>query len=156
MNIPKLLISEIFIAILIGALPLWIVANANPNSKVVENLSSLNPGDPVVMYLFYLLLLHIGIWAVNRFILKTNETASDLIGSAHRFSYQVGFTIHSIYRAIAGAIPAAIGLLAYRHGFDSGAFKVSIASSILVLGSLFVCCLLTWLSEITAPKKKWL
>lgn len=156
MSIPKLLVSEITVAFFIGALPLFIVVNSNPNSKVVESLSSLNPGDPVVMYLFYLLLLNLGFWVINKFILKSNVTASDFISAAHRLSHQVGFTIHSIYRTVAGAIPSAIGLLAYKHGVDSKAFIVSVESSFLVLGSLFMCCLLTWLSERTAPKQKWL
>jgi hypothetical protein len=152
----KLLVSEILIALLIGALPLLIVVNSNPSSDVVKTLSALNPGDPVVIYFFYLLLLHLFIWAINKYILKTKEQVSNFFSAAHRFSHQVGFTIHSIYRAIAGAIPTAIGLLAYKHGFDNSAFIVSVASSFLVLGSLFMCCVLTWLNEKTGPKQKWL
>lgn len=61
--------------------------------------------------------------------------------------------MHSIYRAIAGAIPIAIGYLIYKHGFDSEAFVVSVFSSILVIGSLFMSCFLNWLNEKTAPKR---
>ena len=156
MSILNLLISEILIALPIGSLPLLIVIKSNPSSDVVQTLSALNPGDPVVIYFVYLLLLHLFIWAINKYILKTKEQVSSFFSAAHRFSHKIGFTIHSIYRAIAGAIPTAIGLLVYEHGFDSSAFIVSIASSFLVVGSLFMCCVLTWLNEKTGPKQKWL
>lgn len=156
MSTLKLLISEILIAFLIGALPLLIVVNSNPSSDVVKTLSRLNPGDPVVTYFFYLLLLHLFIWVINKYISKGKEQVSNLFSTAHRFSHQVGFTIHSIYRAIAGAIPTAICLLTYKHGFDNSAFIVSVSSTFLVLGSLFMCCVLTWLKEKTEPKQKWL
>ena len=155
-SIPKLLISEIMIALLIGALPLVIVVRSNTSSDVVETLSALNPGDPVVIYLFYLLLLHLLVSAIHNYILKSKEQVANFFSAVHRFSHQIGFTIHSIYRAIAGALPAAICLLAYKHDFDSSAFIVSVASIFLVLGSLFMCCLFTWLNEKTKPKQKWL
>lgn len=100
----KLLISEILIALLIGALPLLIAVKSNPNSDIVKTLSALNSGDPVVIHFFYLLLLHLFIWAINKYILKTKEQVSNFFSAAHRFSHQIGFTIHSIYRAIVGAI----------------------------------------------------
>ena len=154
MSLLKLLISEILIALLIGALPLFIVVKSNPSSDIAKTLSALDPGDPVVIYFFYLLLLHLGIWAINKYVPKTKKSVSNFLSTAHSFLHKVGFTIHSIYRAIAGAIPAAICLLAYKHGFDSSAFTVSVASSFLVLGSLFMSCLLTWLSEKTGPKQE--
>jgi len=152
----KLFISEILIVLLIGAVPLLIAVKSDPSSDIVKTLSALKPGDPVVIYFFYLLLLHLGIWAINKYFLKTKESVSVFFSTAHRFSYQIGFTIHSIYRAIAGAIPTAIGLLAYKHDFDSGVFIISVASGFLVLGSLLMCCVLTWLSEKTGPKQKWI
>ena len=154
MSILNLLLSEILIALLIGALPLLIVVKSNPSSDVVETLSVLNPGDPVVIYFFYLFLLHLGIWAINKYILKTKESVSNFFSTAHRFSYQVGFTIHSIYRVIAGAIPTAIGFLVYKNGFDISAFIVSVTSIFLIFGSLFMCCVFTLLSEKTGPKQK--
>jgi len=58
-SILKLLISEILIALLVGSLPLLIVVKSNPSSDVVKTLSALNPGDSVVIYCLYLLLLHL-------------------------------------------------------------------------------------------------
>gem|GEM_PF-3127084 len=57
MSIHRLVISETLMAFLTGSLPLFMVVYSKPDSKVVENLSSLNPGDPVIIYFFYLFLL---------------------------------------------------------------------------------------------------
>ncbi|HHQ6566114.1 TPA: hypothetical protein ACSTJX_000922 [Serratia fonticola] len=155
MNILKLIMSEMLMAFLIGAVPLLVVVNSNPNLGVVEHLVSLNPSDPVFIYFFCIFVLYLVTFGANRYVLKTNKTTSSLLSSAHKILYEIGFTMHNIYRVIVGAIPAAIILLVCEHGFDSEAFIVSLASSVLVLSSLVVCCFLACLNEKTAPKRKW-
>lgn len=155
MSVLKLMTSEILMAFLIGAVPLLVVINSNTNLGVVEHLVSLNPSDPVFIYFFCLFLLYLVAFGANRYVLKTNKTTSSLLSSAHKILYEIGFTMHNIYRVIVGAIPTAIILLVCEHGFDREAFVVSLASIVLTLGSLAVCCILAWLNEKTAPKRKW-
>ena len=156
MGIGTIVISEILIALLVGAVPLLISIEANPNMEIVSWLTAITPGDPVVEYLFYLLVLHIFIWAINKYLVQTNRSVSKYIKVVHKFTHQVGFTIHSIYRVIAGAVPTSIVLLIKQHGFTEGALLVSFMSTILVIGSIFMCSFLTWLNETTAPKRKFL
>jgi len=153
MSIAKRIISEIFISLFVGTIPLVITTISNDNSTVVSTLSTLNPGDPVVIYLASLLCLHISIWIVVRFLFMRTRSASRLFHIAHKISYQIGFTIHSIYRVITGAIPMAISILFYRNGY-AGATQISVLSGFLVFGSLFMCCVLSWLSDSTAPKSR--
>ena len=156
MGITAIVISEILISILVGAVPLLISIKANPDIDLVSSLAAINPGDPVVKYLMYLFVLHIFFWFVNKYFLQANQRVSKFIKVAHKFAYQVGFTIHSIYRVIAGAVPTSIILLIKQHGLTEGALLVSFMSTVLVIGSIFMCSFLAWLSEFTAPKQKFL
>ena len=152
MHIGKLILSEIFISIIVGSIPLYIALRTNPDSEISQILASVNPGDPVVIYLFSLLVLHAIIWGVKKYWLHTSQLTVDALKQAHKLTFQVGFTIHSVYRAVAGAVPTAIILLIIKHGFSDGILLVSLTSVILVIGALFMSCLLTWFSSVSEPK----
>ncbi len=156
MSIRAIVFSEVLIAFFIGSVPLLIYIKTNPSSDITTWVSALNPGDPLVRYFSYLLVLHILIWAINKYWLQVSRVGSGFIRVAHKFTHQIGFTIHSIYRAIAGAVPTAIIVLIIKHGFSEGVLLVSITSAILVIASIFMCSFLAWLSEKTAPKQKFL
>jgi len=151
MNIKQVLFTEICISFFIGSLPLIILFKYEQKLSIVSTLAALNPGDPIVYYFFYLLILHLTIYALKKYWLVTNSKISNTICLIHKLTYQVGFTIHSLFRALAGAIPTAIVLQIYINGSD-GAFAATIASILLVFGCFFMCCNLSWLNVVTAPK----
>jgi hypothetical protein len=147
----KVFISEILLAIAVGALPLIIAYRSDPDLKIAERLSKLNPGDPVVAYAAYLLALHVVVWSLNALWLKPSETIKSVVSEAHKFTHQLGFTIQSIYRAIAGAVPAAIILMIVKVGYE-GATKVVTFSILLTIGCLLMSVVLTVLKDISKPK----
>ena len=152
MHIGKIILSEIFISIIVGSIPLYIALRTNPDSEISQILASVNPDGPVVIYLFSLLVLHVIIWGVKKYWLHTSQLTVDALKQVHKLTFQVGFTIHSVYRAVAGAVPTAIILLIIKHGFSDGILLVSLTSVILVIGALFMSCLLTWISSVSEPR----
>ncbi len=155
MSIVKILVFELLLAFFVGSIPLLVAVKAQGGSDIVSVLAALNPGDPVVIYLGILLVIHLMVWFVKIFFLF-EPGASKLVSFMHTFTHQLGFTIHSVYRIVAGAIPMAFMLLLFENGPSKEAVVAGLTSCILMLGCVFMSCFLTWLSNATAPRKKFL
>jgi len=134
-SLTKILLVEVLISALLGALPLTITVISKPNSSVVTYLSTLNPGDPVLIYLLGLFVLHLLVVAMNRYWLKPNQFLERGFQSTHEFTYQIGFTLHGVYRVVFGAVVAAVWILIEKNG-TKGSFKLVLLSMILAFAAL--------------------
>ncbi|CAH7146277.1 conserved membrane hypothetical protein [Vibrio chagasii] len=149
----KLILVEGTLSILLGSVPIWI-SSQDPSFIAPRALAALNPGDGVVNYFIYLFIIHIIVWFLNKKVFKTSETLSNALEELHRFTYQLGFAIHGLYRVFAGAIPVAIGLEIYKFGLVDGWEIVSALSVALSIACLAVSVALSNATEFTAPTKR--
>lgn len=147
-----LLKIEILLSFLLGSIPMILIRN-QPDFSVQKALASLNPGDLVVNYFSCLLGIHFFVWFVNRLIFKNNNTLSNTFQRLHEFTHKLGFALHSIYRALAGAIPVAMILELEKHGITQGWKAITILSVFLSISFFFASLLLSKSYEYTTPRK---
>ncbi|QMV16160.1 hypothetical protein [Vibrio spartinae] len=147
----KVLATEILLSFLLGSVPILLVSN-QPEFSATKSLASLNPGDIVVHYFFYLLCIHTFVWFVNRQVLKTNHTISFLFQQLHEFTHKLGFAIHGIYRVLAGAVPMAMWFELDRLGLVQGWQAITVFSMTLAISSLTASVALARATEYTAPR----
>ena len=150
----EVLISELLQSFFLGFVPVIILEYTQSNFDVVEVLTTLNPGDNIVIYFFGLLIFQIVVWLVvdNIHQLKPNENILKAVNKLHNFSHKLGFAIHGIYRALAGAIPAALIILLLQNGLTQGWERITVLSFVLSLSCFWVCLGLEKISIHTAPK----
>lgn len=147
-------ISELLQSFFLGFVPVIILEYTQTNFDVVELLTTLNPGDNIVIYFFCLLIFQIVVWlvVVNIYQLKPNENILKAVNKLHNFSHKLGFAIHGIYRVLAGAIPAALIMLLLQNGLTQGWERITILSFVLALSCFWICLGLEKVSIHTAPK----
>lgn len=142
---------EVLFSFLLGSAPM-ILARNQPDFSAIKTLASLNPGDLIFNYFLYLLCVHFVVWFVNRQVLKTNQLLSSVFQKLHEFTHQLGFAIHGIYRALAGAVPVAMVFELEKHGLIQGWQKITMLSIVLALSCLFASLILSKATEYTAPR----
>ncbi|HGY9617677.1 hypothetical protein [Vibrio harveyi] len=147
----KIVVTEILLSFLLGSVPILLVSN-QPGFSATKSLASLNPGDVVVYYFFYLLCIHIFVWFVNRQVLKNNHTISVFFHELHGFTHKLGFAIHGIYRVLAGAVPTAMWFELDRLGLVQGWQAITVFSMALAISSLIASVVLARATEYTAPR----
>ncbi|WP_210464225.1 hypothetical protein [Vibrio crassostreae] len=147
----KILVTEILLSFLLGSVPMLLVSN-QPEFSATKSLASLNPGDVVVYYFFYLLCIHTFVWFVNRQVLKTNHTISVFFQELHGFTHKLGFAIHGIYRVLAGAVPMAMWFELDMLGLVQGWQAITVFSMALAISSLIASVVLARATEYTAPR----
>lgn len=147
----KTLVTEMLLSFLLGSVPMLLVSG-QPDFSAAKSLASLDPGDIVVYYFFYLLCIHTFVWFVNGQILKTNHTISVFFQQLHEFTHKLGFAIHGIYRALAGAVPMAIWFELNRLGLVQGWQAVTVLSITLAISSLTASVALARATEYMAPR----
>ena len=147
----KIVVTEILLSFLLGSVPILLVSN-QPEFSATKSLASLNPGDVVVYYFFYLLCIHIFVWFVNRQVLKNNHTISVFFHELHGFTHKLGFAIHGIYRVLAGAVPTAMWFELDRLGLVQGWQAITVFSMALAISSLIASVVLARATEYTAPR----
>ena len=134
---------------------MFITFFAGGDKQIIERLTTLKPDDPIFLYFIALLLLHILVAWINKYWLKPTSQIDSLLSMFHEITEQVGFGIHGIYRAIAGATPVVVLLLLCVKGTKGAGLFIAL-SIILFVGSLFACCILSSLTEITRRRKSFL
>ncbi|NRF31097.1 hypothetical protein [Vibrio coralliilyticus] len=147
----KILVTEILLSFLLGAVPMLLVSN-QPEFSATKSLATLTPGDIVVNYFLYLLFIHTLVWFVNRQVLKTSQTISVFFHKLHEITHKLGFAIHGIYRVLAGAVPIAMFLELDRLGLVQGWQAITVLSMTLAIASLFASVALSKATEYTAPR----
>ncbi|HIF9416475.1 hypothetical protein WAX88_15360 [Photobacterium damselae subsp. damselae] len=148
----NLLIIEILLSFLLGSMPV-ILVSSQPEFSAVKTLAALNPGDLVVNYFLYLLCIHVFVWFVNRHVLKTNQSVSHFFQILHEITHKLGFAIHGIYRAVAGALPTAMFFELHKLGLVQGWQAITIVSMVVAVSSLVASLALSKATEYTAPRK---
>lgn len=143
---------EILICFFVGTLPVLVVYMVGSVDNVLTILNGINPGDPIVLYSLGLLFIHILVYFVDKYILKLREAVRNLFTTSRVITHQIGFSLHGVYRAFAGAVPAAIAIMLYEEDWADSARALPIAV-IFFLGCLFVSCFLTWLAQKTKPRE---
>ncbi|MFQ2905871.1 MULTISPECIES: hypothetical protein [Aeromonas] len=143
--------AEVLYSFLLGSVPV-ILARNQPGFSAIKALASLDPGDVVFNYFLYLLCIHLVIWFVNVQVLKTNQSLSNVFKKLHGLTYNLGFAIHGIYRALAGAVPVAMFFELEKHGLTQGWQRVTILSVVLAISCLFASVVLSKTTEYTAPR----
>ena len=148
----EILISVLIRSFFLGSVPVIILEHTQTNLDVVDVLTTLNPGDHIIIYLFSLFMFQVAVWFVNIRWLKPNENISQIVNKLHRFSHKLGSAIHGVYLALAGAIPAALIFLLLQSGLTQGWERITILSLVLALSCFWVCFGLEKISIHTAPK----
>ncbi|WAF96170.1 hypothetical protein NUT31_06875 [Aeromonas sp. BC14] len=143
--------TEILFSFLLGSVPMFLARN-QPDFSAVKTLASLNPGDLIFNYFLYLLCIHFVVWFVNNQVLKTNQLLSNVFQKLHEFTHKLGFAIHGIYRALAGAVPVAMVFELEKHGLIQGWQEITMLSIVLSLACLFASVILSKATEYTAPR----
>ncbi|WP_438462134.1 hypothetical protein [Marinomonas sp. PE14-40] len=144
--------TEILLSFLLGSMPI-VLARNQQDFSAVKILASLNPGDFIVKYFVYLLCIHLVVWFVNQRVLKTNQTLSLFFQKLHEFTYKLGFAIHGIYRALAGAVPVAMVFEIEKYGFAQGWKVITVYSVVLSIICLCASLALSRAAVYTAPRK---
>lgn len=139
-------------SLFVGGVPLVIWHTNNPDSSIAAGLVYLNPGDPIVLYLASMTIVNFIVWLINRYWFMPSYSLRENLNKTHLITHQIGFSILSIYRAVAGAIPAAYFIVLYKTKDTSGAIPVGLVSLALFAGAIFMCCLLTSLESRTRPR----
>jgi hypothetical protein len=142
---------ELLLSFFIGTVPILTAYYVNPNLDVVGQLASQKFDDPVVLYAAYLLAIHMFAWMLNKFWFKPNDFLVNTTRKIHLVTHQIGFSVLVIYRALVGAIPAALGILIYKHGFTDGFAKASVASVVMVVAAMYMCVSLSIFKEVSKP-----
>lgn len=146
---------EILVSFALGGVPTAVTYGASDETKMLTRLTSLKPSDEIFLCLIGFLLAHLAVYLINKWWLKLSDRTTSIINYIHGVTEQIGFGIHGIYRTITGAVPMSLGILIYHHG-SSGAAQATALSIILVPGSLFICCLLSWINENTKRRRSFL
>lgn len=150
-SIPEVFITEFLLSFFLGCVPVFIMVFANINADPVDILHSINPGEHVLMYMVYLLGIHIVIWSIDIVWLKPNDSVSSIVYKLRNFSHKLGFAIHGIYRIFSGAIPTVLILLFMQTGLDQGWQLLTVASLSFSILCFFVSILLSLVTDATAP-----
>lgn len=150
-SLKKVIITEFLISLITGAVPLYLTVRYTKGGDIVDSLSSMSRSDPIILYFCYLFIFNMVVFLIKKYLLNGSKPA---IRNLHKFTHQIGFSIHSVYRVIAGAVPFALLLKILEVGTVKGAAPVTLASMILAGGSLIACCILSQINEVTAPKSK--
>lgn len=149
----ELIFREILVSLALGGIPTLVIFSARGEIEMLSHLATLNPGDDIILYFIVLFIIHLTVSLVNKRWLKPNDRINSIVEYAHSVTEQIGFGLQSIYRVITGAVPMVIVLMVYIHG-STGASEATALSLILVAGSLFVSCVMSYLSEkIKTPKR---
>ena len=69
----EILISVLIRSFFLGSVPVIILEHTQTNLDVVDVLTTLNPGDHIIIYLFSLFMFQVAVWFVNIRWLKPNE-----------------------------------------------------------------------------------
>lgn len=151
-NVKDIILLEVILSFFLGSMPLLFAYHLNPELNVVGELNSHKFDDSVVLYAIYLFVLYLIAWVLNRFWFKPNDGLVRVVSMFHRFTYQIGFSVLVIYRALVGIIPAALGILIYEHGITEGSVRALIAGAIMVIASLYMCVSLSVFKEKSKPQ----
>jgi len=150
----KLVVTELFMSFFIGSVPL-IIWHSNNTQPLMSNLTLLNPSYPVIIYLVSLFIINIFVYYMDTSRLNLPEKISNKINDAHQLTHQIGFGIHSIYRAITGALPVAILILLVNT--EENIIVSAIAISIMFfICTLLASCFFSWISLSTKPREKFI
>lgn len=144
--------KELLVCFFVGTLPVFVAYAVGTVDSVINTLNNLNPGDPIVWYFLGLLGVHLVVYLVDKFIFKPREGVRKFFASARELTHQIGFSLHGVYRALAGAMPAAAGIMLFEEGLSSSAKALPIAA-IFFLGCFITSCILTWLAKSTKPRQ---
>lgn len=140
-------------AIVFGSIPCLLVLQFSGVEGLVSFFEGITPPDHLIYYFLLLTILHSIVWAISKYSLSLSDSRRTLKYRLHALSYQVGFNLVGLYRAIAGSLPfIAIPILIYDSTGDS------ILKAILMLffsiASLLVAYWLTYWQQKTAPRIK--
>lgn len=144
----EVILREVIVSFILGGIPVAVTFSKGGDIQLLNRLTTLNLSDEIFIYLIVLLVLHLIVYLINTIWLKPSDDIGNVVNFVHSVTEQVGFGIHGIYRALTGAVPTALLLLIYSHGF-AGASQLTAFSVILVIGSLFMCWVLSLLNEHT-------
>ena len=123
----------------------------------VEDLASIfegvTPQDHLIYYFSLLTLLHSVVWAISKYSLSLSDSSRTFKYRLHALSYQIGFNLVGLYRAMAGSLPfIAVPILIYDS--TSGNSTKAILMLVLSIASLLVAYWLTYWQQKTAPRIK--
>lgn len=148
-----LLFDEIICAIVFGSIPCLLVLQFSGVEGLVSFFEGITPPDYLIYYFLLLTILHSVVWAISKYSLSLSDSSRTLKYRLHVLSYQVGFNLVGMYRAIAGSLPfIAIPILVYEPTRDS--IYKAILLLLLSIASLIVAYWLTYWQQKTAPKTK--
>jgi len=167
MNILMRTGSEACISFIVGGIPTYIIYKNDSSKVMIESLARIAPSDEIVKYLFILFIIHVSIYA----LLKLTPFFTDLVAKFRigreklhakrksdemlKFTHDIGFSIHSIYRAITGAVPVAILILIGQVGAD-GSLATSLLSILTFILMLSACVFLSWFNDVTRLKDRYM
>lgn len=151
----EIISREVLVSFALGSMPIFVTFSARGESEMLNRLVTLNPGDDIILYFVVLFLLHGTVYLINKWWSKPSDRIGSIVDFAHSVTEQIGFGMHSIYRVVTGAVPMVLALLIYKHG-ATGAAQITALSMILVIGSFFMCYLMSRLNENTKRRKSFL
>lgn len=148
-----LLFDEIICAIVFGSIPCLLVLQFSGVEGLVSFFEGITPPDHLIYYFSLLTLLHSIVWAISKYSLSLSDSSRTLKYRLHTLSYQIGFNLVGLYRAIAGSLPfIAIPILIYDSTGDS--VLKAIFMLLFSIASLLVAYWLTYWQQKTAPRIK--
>lgn len=147
----KDILREIIIIFFIGSLPLLIINFNSPDFDVVLFLKTLNPRDEIINYFIFLFLINFFVFWFNKYFL--NSVSNAIFLEIHKVTHQIGFMLHGVLRAIAGAMPTELGILIFKHGLPSNLLTLNVLSTLFLYCLILMCCFFSSISYNTEPKK---
>ena len=146
----RTIFQEAMIAVLLGGGCVSIVAHTQGYEAVLAFLGTLNPGNDIFSYFLLLLVFSAGFWALERAIVKLSGRVPPFIGQTRIITHQLGNSLHSVYRVIAGAsIVASVSIIWVQPNASNLAI-VSVAL-LFAAGALTVCIVLSKCSKYLEP-----
>ncbi|MBW4977760.1 hypothetical protein ABWH88_12935 [Marinobacter adhaerens] len=152
MEIKDYAFRETICALILGGVPSVLVCYFPGDGGLIAFFKSLKAADFLIWYWAALFVGHLLLSAVDYWWFKPNETINSFFRNAHDISEQVGFSLLSVYRVIAGAlILVPLILLGAEYSMDG--LLITAAAYGFALAAISACCLLSWIQRKTADRR---
>ncbi|MEZ9583965.1 hypothetical protein AB4230_16945 [Vibrio cyclitrophicus] len=136
------ILREVFVSLVLGAVPCFIVYALSGVSGVEAYLKSIDVSDSTVYYFVLLSVFHLIVSIVGRWVPRHFDSVRVSLRFTYEVANEVGTSLLCLYRIITGS---AIGcsLIALASYPELGGFKYSLVFALTALPFLWVCVLIS-------------
>ncbi|WP_222425173.1 hypothetical protein [Vibrio crassostreae] len=136
------ILREVFVSLVLGAVPCFIVYVLSGVSGVEAYLKSIDVSDSTVYYFVLLSVFHLIVSIVGRWVPRHFDSVRVSLRFTYEVANEVGTSLLCLYRIITGS---AIGcsLIALASYPELGGFKYTLVFALTALPFLWVCVLIS-------------